>query len=354
MIIDLQRFLATERPAWTELERVLDKLDAQRLKQMSLEELERFHLLYERAASDLAKITTFASEPDTRRYLESLVGRAYAEIHETRQRRPQAALLGWFFQTLPQTFRRHIRAFYFSVAITLAGCAFGGFTIALDPASKPALMPFPHLLQDPAKRVAEEEHATKDILSGQKTSFSAQLMTHNTRISILTLALGMTWGIGTIILLFYNGIMVGAIAVDYVRAGQTKFLLGWLLPHGVIEIPAILIAGQAGLILALALIGWGKRISLRARLREISRDIVTLIFGVALLLVWAGVIEAFLSQYHEPVVPYSAKIAFGLVELFLLCLYLGMSGRQSRAGVPPAPSDPGRQPKGRRDACPTL
>src|SRR5213079_3164412 len=107
-------------------------------------------------------------------------------------------------------------------------------------------------------------------------------------------------GVGTILMLFYNGIMIGAIAVDYIRAGQTKFLLGWLLPHGSIEIPAILIAGQAGLMLAGALIGWGKRLSMRARLRATSQDLVTLIFGVAVLLAWAGFVEAFLSQYHEP------------------------------------------------------
>jgi hypothetical protein len=84
-------------------------------------------LLYERTAADLAKITTFSSEPETRRYLESLVARAYGEIHETRERNRRINPLKWFFETLPQTFRRHIRAFWMSVAITLAGCAFGGF-----------------------------------------------------------------------------------------------------------------------------------------------------------------------------------------------------------------------------------
>jgi uncharacterized membrane protein SpoIIM required for sporulation len=79
--------------------------------------------------------------------------------------------------------------------------------------------------------------------------------------------------------------------------------------------------------LAMAILGRGDRAPLRVRLRRISRDVVTLIFGVALLLVWAGLIEAFLSQYHEPVIPYSLKIAFGLVELVLLCLFLSQSGR---------------------------
>jgi uncharacterized membrane protein SpoIIM required for sporulation len=332
MIIDLQKFLVAEQPFWNELEQQLDKLEAEPNFRMSLEQLRRFHLLYERTAADLARMTTFSSEPETRTYLEGLVARAYGEIHETRERRGRLHPLEWFFYTLPQTFRRHVRAFYLSVAVTLAGCAFGGLALALDPASKSVLMPFPHLLQDPARRVAEEEKATSDRLAGRKSSFSAFLMTHNTRVSIFTLALGMTWGVGTIIMLFYNGVMLGAVACDYVRAGQTKFLLGWLLPHGAVEIPSILIAGQAGLMLALALIGWGKRIPLQARLREISRDLVTLIFGVALLLVWAGFVEAFLSQYHEPVMPYSVKIAFGLVELVLLSLFLAKSGTTREPG----------------------
>lgn len=327
MIIDLQRFVASERSCWSELESALDKLEADPNHHMSLEALRRFHLLYERTAADLAKITTFSAEPETRRYLENLVARAYGEIHETRERRTRLHVAHWLMRTLPQTFRQHTRAFYVSLAITLAGCSFGGLAILLDPGAKPVLMPFPHLQQDPAKRVAEEEKAHSDRLAGQKTSFSAFLMTHNIRISILTMAMGMSWGVGTVVLLFYNGVTLGAVAVDYVRAGQLKFLLGWLLPHGVVEIPAILIAGQAGLVLAFALVGWGNRSPFKVRLRTVSGDVVTLIFGVGLLLVWAGIVEAFFSQYHEPVLPYSVKIAFGLVELVLLILFLARSGK---------------------------
>ncbi len=336
MIVDLQRFIAVERPFWAELERMLDRLEAEPDLRMTLSQLQLFHHLYERTAADLAKITTLSSEPETRRYLENLVARSYGEIHETREKQRRIFPLKWFFQTLPRTFRRHVRVFYLSVAITVAGCAFGGLAIAFDPEARPALMPFSHLLQDPARRVAEEEKATHDRLAGFKATFSVELMTHNTKVSIFTLALGMTWGVGTIIMLFYNGVILGAVAVDYILAGQTKFLLGWLMPHGVVEIPAILIAGQAGLVLALALIGRGSRASLRMRLREISGDLVTLIFGVGVLLVWAGFVEAFLSQYHEPVIPYEAKIGFGAVELVLLCLFLSKSG----ASQNPEPENP--------------
>jgi uncharacterized membrane protein SpoIIM required for sporulation len=237
--------------------------------------------------------------------------------------------LHWFFNTFPQTFRKHIRAFWISLLAIAVGAAFGGFTVIMDSSTKQILLPFSHLQGDPSERVKKEEDVDADRLKGAKTTFSSFLMTHNTKVAILTLAMGLTWGIGTLIMLFYNGIILGAVAVDYVMAGETSFLLGWLLPHGAVEIPAILLAGQAGIILAGALIGWGKPISLRMRLRKISNDLVTVIFGMAMMLVWAGIIEAFFSQYHEPVMPYAVKIGFGVFELIILSLFLGMAGRKN-------------------------
>ncbi|MEW5722598.1 MAG: stage II sporulation protein M [Thermodesulfobacteriota bacterium] len=327
MIIDLDRFIAQGRPVWTELEERLDRLEKSPEIGMDLDQVRRFHYLYQRTSADLAKIMTFSSEPEIRRYLESLVERAYGEIHETREKPHRLAPRQWFLRTLPRTFRRRLLAFWLSLAVTLAGCAFGGLAVSLDPEAKAVLLPYPHLLVSPSERVAQEEKAEEDRLSGQKTSFSSYLMTHNIRVSIFLLALGMTWGIGTLVLLFYNGVILGAVAADYVLAGQTRFLLGWLLPHGSIEIPAILVAGQAGLVLAGALIGRGQPTSVRQRLRAVAGDLVTLIAGVAVFLVWAGFIEAFLSQYHEPVLPYEVKIAFGLIELGLLTWYLSRSGR---------------------------
>src|SRR5579862_3995637 len=152
-------------------------------------------------------------------------------------------------------------------------------------------------------------------------------MTHNIRVSIFTLGCGMTWGVGTLLLLFYNGVTLGAVAADYIGAGQTEFLLGWLLPHGTVEIPAILLAGQAGFLLASALIGWGRPILLTDRLRQVRHDVIALAGGLAVMLVWAGAIEAFISQSHRPVLPYGAKITFGLVEACALAAYLLLAGR---------------------------
>jgi len=329
MIVDLQRFLDAENIFWDELERMLEDMESEIDRALSMEEVKRFHYLYQRCATDFAKLDAFPNVRELRDRLESLLSRAYAEIHETREKPHRFSPVNWFFKTFPQTFRRHSGAFMLSVIITLVGVAFGGLALYFDPDSKSVLMPFSHLQVSPKERVKQEESQQKDRLEGHATSFSAYLMTHNTRVSILTMALGITWGIGAILILFSNGVMLGAVCVDYITGGESAFLAGWLLPHGAIEIPSILIAGQAGLVLARALIGAGSSEPVRARLRAISPDLITLIFGVAVLLVWAGIVEAFFSQYHEPVLPYSLKIIFGLSELVLLTIFLSRSGKVS-------------------------
>jgi len=310
---------------------MLTQLERDTFGKMDVAQIQRFHYLYQRASADLAKVSGLSAETDIRRYLENLVARSYAEVHEVRQKSRRFSLIDWALTTFPQTFRRHVRAFALSVAVTIIGAIFGAVAIAIDPDAKAILMPFSHLQGDPSERVAKEEQAETDDMAGQKSRFAGYLMTHNTRVSIFTFALGATYGVGTMIMLFYNGVILGGVASDYVLAGETPFLVGWLLPHGSIEIPAILLAGQAGFVLASAVIGWGKRVSLKARLRQVSGDMVTLLFGIALMLVWAGVIESFFSQYHEPVLPYAVKIGFGAVELIALALFLGMSGRKAEA-----------------------
>lgn len=342
MIIDLPRFLAQERPCWEELSGLLDRLERDAGLRLTLAEINRLQYLYERTSADLAAVSELVSEREIRAGLESLVVRAYGQIHAAHRTSEAFTPWRWFTVVFPQTFRRHRRCFLLAVSALLAGAVFGGLAFLTDPAeAKPALIPFGALQGHPAERVAMEEKEAKAAQSPHDShqSFSAMLMTHNTRVAIFSLGLGMLWGAGTLVLLFYNGVVLGVVCADYLAAGQGLFLAGWLLPHGVVEIPAFLIAGQAGLLLGGALMGRGSRKALRDRLREVRPDVLTLIGGVALLLVWAGLIESFLSQYHAPVLPYGLKILFGVVEGVLLVIFLTRSGRGKTAspvkgGVP--------------------
>jgi uncharacterized membrane protein SpoIIM required for sporulation len=342
MIVNLDHFIAAERPRWERLDAMLRRLADDPWRRMPLEEARELEGLYQRACADLARLRTYAADPGTRAYLEGLVARGYAEIHGQRVARTGAnawsRAWAWLAGGFPRAFRRRIAAFWFTLALMLAGAGFGAAALAFDPGAKEVIMPFSHLRGDPAERVADEERRARegeDNGEGGRATFAGSLMVHNTRVTFTAMALGLTWGVGTLVVMFYNGVILGAVAFDYVAAGQSVFLAGWLLPHGSVELPAMLLGGQAGFVLAGALAGRRERRPLSARLRAVAPDVATLCGGAALLLIWAGVIEAFLSQHHEPAVPYAAKIAFGVAQLTALAWWLlraGTRGENSESG----------------------
>ena len=333
MILDIDKFISREKGVWNEFEKILDDIDSGSIEKLSLDQIKRLSYLQSKVSEDLVRLSTFSGEVELRRYLENLVARAYSTTHARKppsiaSKKITSAGFRWFFVTFPSVFRRNFATFAVSLGITLFGVVFGGVAVMIDGDAKEAIFPgrFAHLQQTPEERVKKEERSKRDRLKGVHSLFASTLMVNNIRVSITAMALGITWGIGTIIVLFYNGVILGGVAIDYMLSGQTAFLFGWLLPHGSIEIPAIIIAGQAGLMLGNCILRpRGK--SRRDRLKAKAGDISTLIGGVAVMMVWAGIIEAFFSQYHEPVLPYAVKITFGSVEVALLILFLALSGR---------------------------
>jgi len=329
VILDLERFQAQARPRWNSLESLLSVLEGRTNRRMSPEEAEQLQELYTQVAADLNRVTHGALVPELRQYLERLVARAYAELYYAPPTRSQ--LWQWrrwlrIFTAFPEAFRRQARYFALSVLITTLGCAMGGLAVRYDPASLDVLLPADYL-RDPGKRVqAEEKGENRHRASAQtEAAFSAQLIRHNIEVALLAAALGVTFGIGTALLLFENGVLLGAVAVRYTQQGFGLFVAAWLLPHGVFEIPSILIAGQAGFYLA--------RLLLRRRedrdVRKSMREWLVLIAGLSLMLTWAGIMEAFFSQHHEPELPYAIKVAIAGAELVLLTVYLLVIGRRN-------------------------
>ena len=331
MILDLERFQTQARPRWSNLESLLAALESRPDRRLNPVETEQLQELYAQAAADLNRVTHGAIAPELRQYLERLVARAYTELYYIPPTRPEIwQPRRWLriFTVFPETFRRQSRYFVLAVLITLLGCALGGLAVRYDPASVDVLLPEDYL-RNPDQRVHEEEQGQGRHLHSAQTeaAFSGELISHNIRVALLAAALGVTFGVGTALLLFENGVLLGAVAVRYTQQGFGLFLTAWLLPHGVFEIPSILIAGQAGFYLA--------RLLLRRRedrnVRESMREWLVLIAGLAMMLVWAGMMEAFFSQHHAPVLPYWLKVAIGAAEFVLLTMYLLLIGRRGAA-----------------------
>jgi len=336
VILDLERFQLQARPRWSKLESLLDVLEGRTDRRLIPAEAEQLQELYALTTADLNRVTHGALAPDLRQYLERLVARAYAELYYARPARSEMwQPRKWLriFTAFPEAFRRHSRDFVLAVAITFLGCALGGLAVRYDPAAVHVLLPADYL-RNPGQRVQAEETGQSRHLHSAETeaAFSAKLITHNIQVALLAASLGVTFGIGTALLLFENGVLLGAVAVRYTQQGFGLFMSAWLLPHGVFEIPSILIAGQAGFYLA--------RLLLRRRddrnVRQSMREWLVLVAGLAMMLVWAGLMEAFFSQLHAPVLPYGFKVAIGVAELILLSIYLLLIGRRETASEPAA------------------
>lgn len=322
MIIDVDKYVARCQPQWDELSALLERRNRPG-ERLSVAEAERLYALYVQASADLSRLRTFAAVPELTRYLEGLISRSYLAIYQQRSR-PAFAPWDWFSRCFPRAVRRHIPALALSLLFFVSGAVLGAGLLLLLPASKPVLIPFQHLRQTPSERVQHEERREQPTTLSHEGIFASQLMTHNARVCVLSAALGVTFGIGTAIILLSNGVLLGAVCADYLAAGEGAFLAGWLLPHGSIEIPCILLAGQAGFILGAALLRRDSRN--RRRLRAALPDFLHIAGGCAVLLVWAGLVEAFFSQHHEPALPYVVKSLFGVAQLLFLMVFLWLRG----------------------------
>jgi uncharacterized membrane protein SpoIIM required for sporulation len=330
--MELAEFVDLKRPKWDSLERLLDQAETKGLGHLSLEDARSLSRLYRSASSDLLWVRSRAGSADVSGYLNALVGRAYALTYPGK--RPRIADVWRFLsRDFPDMFRREIRMMLASVLLFWAGFGFGWIGMVFDPDAAPYLVPGQHQKMDPTERAEQEAKASG--ASGQdQTAFASFLWTHNIEVSILCFAAGITAGVGTAILLFSNGVLLGALAWVYARKGLLTWFWAWILPHGIPEITAICLSGAAGFVLARGLVA-PKGTSRRRALRREAITAVQLFLGCLALFVLAGSIEGTISQIHPPKLSYAFKLTFAdvtgaAVWAYLLSAYFrpeGISGR---------------------------
>ncbi|MBL9037856.1 MAG: stage II sporulation protein M [Archangium sp.] len=324
--MDVATFMSARRPRWESLQRLLERAEQVGLRGLSLDEAKSLARLYRAASSDLLWARAHDSSADVTGFLNDLVGRAYALTTPGRRFRWGDA---WRFVTtgFPATVRAEWRACAASVLVFFAGAAFGWVGMAVDPRAAPYLVPEQHLDVDPAERAAQEAKAPGVGVEAQ-AAFSSFLFTHNISVAFFCFALGLTAGVGTAIMLFSNGLMLGALAWVYASKGLAGWFWAWILPHGVPEITAICIAGAAGFIVARGIVAPGA-LSRRDAVRSESVVAVRLVFGTLVLFVVAGCIEGTISQIHPPALSVEFKLGFAAVVAIAVYAYLGAAWLRS-------------------------
>jgi uncharacterized membrane protein SpoIIM required for sporulation len=324
---DVNRFLLERQPAWNQLEHLVQQVERGGLGTLDVKGARELGRLYRAVSDDLVRARSELVNATVVDYLNDIVARSYAAIHASSRGRARTPRLRDFFLVrFPRKFRAEWRVIVLAALVLFSGSALGAVMVAIDPHSLGALIPEDHQARTPKERVSHDESEDGAATANESIAFSGWLFTHNIQVTFLAFALGLTFGVGTLALLFFNGVPLGALAVHYHQSGLGLFFWAWILPHGVSELTEVCIAGAAGFVIARGLWLPGRRTRRDALVLE-TRNAVLLVLGGMPILVLAGVIEGTISQMHEPIMPYVSKLAFAAFVAIGLYSFLLRAGR---------------------------
>ena len=155
-------------------------------------------------------------------------------------------------------------------------------------------------------------------VSSMAPQASSAIMTNNLSVTFTTFASGILAGLGTIYMIGWNGLLLGVVGTACAKAHMSLALWSFVVAHGSLELPAIVLSGAAGMRLGYGLLFPGNY-SRRHSVAEGGRDAIQLMAGVVPMLVVAGTLEGFLSPSGAPV---AVKFAVGATLFSLLLFWL--------------------------------
>lgn len=310
-------FQDQRQAGWVRLEELLDEA-GRRPERLGGSRIREMAGLYRSAAADLVTARhRFPDDPMLDR-LERLVRRGQGLLYERTNRRGN--LIDFFADRYWRLLweRRRI------VALAAAALVAPGLAVALwalaAPETVTGLMP-PEFLW-----VTEAETTDQGMGTIGLAGFSAFVFTNNIRVALTAFVAGITWGVGTALLIGYNGVLFGGLLGLAAHAGSLRLLGEAVLAHGILELSCIVVAGAAGMSLGKAMLRPG-RLSRRESLATEARPALLIAAGTAPWLVLAGLVEGYASRVGLRLVPTA------LIGVVLGGLYWGLVMWRGRAGV---------------------
>jgi uncharacterized membrane protein SpoIIM required for sporulation len=315
-------WIALRKENWSRLETLVKQVETSSLKTLSTADLRDFGLLYRQAASDLSAVRADEASRTLEAYLNRLVSRAHNHIYSG-DRLNLTSVWNFLSKGYPRIFRRLLPYTTVALAIFLAGALLGTLLTIARPQ-------FMHAMLGPQMvDTIEHHHMWTDSILTAKPQASTGIMTNNIAVCFYTYAGGIVAGLGTIFLMFTNGMSVGVITTACTQNHMALNIWSFVAAHGALEIPSIFISGGAGLRLASGLLFPGM-LRRRDALALAGGESIRLLAGTIPMLVIAGILEAFLSPTHAPI---ALKFSVSAVLLTSLCLWLGEGGRDKPAST---------------------
>lgn len=320
--MDIDRYIQRNEPTWRRLEQ-LAALARSARRRMDDDELAELVASYQRVSAQLSHARTTYADPELNARLSQLLGEARVVIYRTRSN-PGRAVVTFWSRTFPAAVwcsRRFIgvAALCFLLPAIAIGFWLAGSTEALNASIPPEL-----------QHVIAQREFSEYYRSDAAQNFAGTVSVNNAFVAFLTFALGVVPVIGPVSVLFSNGLNVGAMAAVMHHAGEGPQFWGLILPHGLLEISSILVAGGAGLQISWAMIAPGDR-TRGAALKNAGLRSVVIVIGLVACFVVAGFIEGFVTPSDLPT---AMRIAIGIAVLVLFVTYVvGFGRRAARDGA---------------------
>jgi uncharacterized membrane protein SpoIIM required for sporulation len=323
--------IQNQKQRWEELTALLDRADRGGVGALSVAELRRLCRLYRQVTIDLSRARTLGEDPDVVRYLNLLAARAHGQVYAARpiEMRP---LLTFVLTGFPRLMRRHAVPLLVSGGIFLLASLASFVAVAREPALAYALFNEDIVEYENVRLEKQEgEYKGNFTFTVAESPFKAVfIIVNNVRVALVMFALGALLCVPCILLLVYNGRMLGTLTGLVWAHGYFLDFYALILTHGVLELTAICIAGGAGMMLGWSLIAPG-RLPRKETLRRAALDAFGLLGGAALMLVVAGIIEAHVTPHF----PQAVRWSVAGVSALALVLYFGFAGRERRGGNTP-------------------
>jgi uncharacterized membrane protein SpoIIM required for sporulation len=308
---------------WNRLEHLLDQCRRQGLKSLTRLELQELGLLYRQGAADLSALREDPSGKSYARSLNLLVARAHNIIYSGRKSKV-TGILHFYRHTYPRVFRRNLGLIKTSFLLFVVG-ALAGMLLSL---TRPEFM---RLFLGPRMIDTIERHQMwTDSVVSIKPLASSFILTNNITVTFTTFAYGLTAGVLTVYMMIFNGVLLGVVGTACWIGDMSLPLWSFVAPHGVLELPAIFIAGGAGLRIAQGLLFPGF-LSRRDALAKAGGEGVRLLLGTVPMLIVAGFIEGFISP--SPAIRWQMKFALAAAIATIFFSYLFFAARGG-AGEP--------------------
>lgn len=326
LVLRSTEFRKGREAGWRELETILALIDKRGIKAPSADEMQRLPVLYRGVVSSLSVARAIALDRHLLRYLEDLSLRGYLAVYGPRSSALEA-LRAFLLRGFPAAVRAARWHIVIATLALLVGVLAGYFLVRSDEDWFRGLVPNGFGEDRSVSSTAEHLRKTEIFapwpgFAQSFVVFANSLFRHNSVIALMSFGLGFLAGVPTILLIAYQGLILGAFIELHAKRGLFVDFMGWISIHGVTEIGALLIAGAGGLAIAEKIVFPG-RLSRVDSLARYGKEAAQLGGGAVIMLFIAGLIEGGFRQLIDSTM---GRFAFAAVTACLWLAYF-LSGR---------------------------